>query len=114
MPEEIKPKFEKSRPKCPFYGFHYHPDGMIDQAGNQCAAINRSYSPCQREFHHQDINWNECRLNTPKAQSYIEKMIGAGYRIFPQEFHPGDVASWEGISFRQWYDYIMKKEKTSA
>ena len=105
--EVLKPYTEKERYPCPFYGFNGMFDVMIDSKGNQCALITDSHSPCQMEMQKQRPDWSKCSANTteitPKLEEVMEKM-----QVFPDEFRPGDVEHWKGISLKDWMDYVLR------
>lgn len=107
--EALTPYFQKKRHPCPFYGFSGMFGTMIDQHGNQCALITGSYNPCQMEIQGQEPNWYKCPFNTEENRKKSEELIkNEKGQVFPEEFHPPAAQAWEGISFKQWINYILK------
>jgi hypothetical protein len=111
---EIKPYIEIKRHPCPFYGFFGGMGVMMDQEGNQCALIQDSYSPCPMQMNNETPDYQKCSpgeyeeyMNNTggKLQQLAEKV-----QVFPKEFHPPNSNGWEGMSLRQWMDYILKPE----
>jgi hypothetical protein len=54
---------------CPFYGKHLHvsiqgPILLVDQHGNECAAIRDAYAPCEMEIQGREIDWRLCPVIT--------------------------------------------------
>jgi len=96
------------RYKCPFYGFGLVKESLMDTKGNQCALFVSRHSPCRMEISNQVPDWDECpvRKNTEGIDSVVRGMIEK-YKIFPHEFRPEGAKSWNGISFKQWYEHIM-------
>jgi hypothetical protein len=112
--QEIKPYFEKERYPCPFYGFFGGLGIMMDQEGNQCALIRDSYSPCPLKMNDDIPDYKKC--SPEEYEKYIQdnsdtglRKLSENVRVFPKEFHPPEVREWEGISLRQWMDYILKR-----
>ncbi len=106
MPEPI---IKVERKKCPFYGFHIAGidyGAMMDSAGNQCALIKSSYSPCGMEKLGKAPNWNICPIMKREQKERLEKHI-AEFKVFPNEFHPKNEKSWAGILFKDWIKYVM-------
>lgn len=110
----LKPYFEKQRPPCPFYGFGYVFNGILDTKGNQCALIKESHTPCQMEVQQQEPNWYKCSMNNLDTLSKEElKSLKEKYknvRVFPLEFQPPDAKPWKGISLADWMKYILKTD----
>jgi len=103
---EIKPYTLVRRPPCPFYGFSTMSGGVMkDSGGNQCALKTKSYNPCQREIMGHMLNWLGCPLNTKKNRRKIERNLEKMW-VFPREFRPEGIESWEGILLKDWVDYI--------
>jgi len=113
VPEKQKPLPYEHIPryKCPFYGFS-HPffKGIMDQYGNQCSLITGSYSPCQMEFAKQTPEWEKCPFINKGNGEELET-IKKTFHVFPREFRPPSSREWAGISFQDWFDYVMD-EKT--
>jgi len=105
--KKLKPVVETQRYKCPFYGFAMGMGFLADQNGNQCPLLTDRYSPCHMEIRGQLPEWRKCYLNVVTNKKPIEKMINS-LQIFPSEFMPKGKSSWEGIKFKDWYNYIMK------
>lgn len=105
--EEVKlePLTPKQRPACPFYGFFM---GM-DQEGNQCALIYDSYSPCPVEMKGQTPDWSKCPFNNEENKKALEEIADQS-KVYPKEFRPKDINSWDGISLRAWMKYVMKEK----
>lgn len=87
------------RPKCPFYGFQFMMEILIDTDGNQCALKRDSHSPCYMEIKGQNPYWNDCSYNNPGAAEGIEKLKEKGLEVHPEGERP--------LSFNKWYDRIM-------
>lgn len=105
---EIKPYVEKQRYSCPFYGFYMGLGMLVDQEGNQCALITQSYSPCKMKTNNQTPSWKQCPFNTEENKKKLIKSL-ENVQIFPNEFQPPNVKSWQGIKFTDWADYILKQ-----
>ena len=108
--QSLKPYSEKDRPACPFYGFNAMMGILIDQNGNQCALITDSYSPCRMEMNSETPEWENCPANNPKITSGLEAAMDK-MRVFPDEFRPSNPNGWEGITLREWINYLANKEK---
>ena len=90
---------------CPFYGFS---PALIDTRGNQCALIE-GHSPCKMEMREQKPSYSNCPVaGMPEAYRIIQILIEKDPRIFPEELHPKDALSWDGISFRGWFNLITQ------
>jgi len=103
------PETEKKQCKCPFYGFSLVGEPikvLMDSKGNQCALIIGSHSPCKMEIQQKPIDWNICPISTENIHSAIERIMDE-YTIFPDKLEPEGAGDWNGIKFRQWYEYIM-------
>ena len=108
------PYIEKERHPCPFYGFSGMSKLMFDTGKNQCALITDSYSTCQMEVQQQEPNWYKCHMNNLDTLSDEEfNSLKEQYKniiVFPEEFHPPDTESWDGISLKDWMAYVLKIE----
>jgi hypothetical protein len=104
----LKPKLQKPRHRCPFYGFRYGgaPNIFMDSEGNQCALMMKSYSPCKMEFNAQTPDWNKCPFNNEKNREALEN-IKQFAMIFPEEFTPEEKSSWAGMPLKEWINYVM-------
>jgi hypothetical protein len=102
--EVIEPVATKPRYPCPFYGFFcgVFSGILMDQDGNQCALITDSHSPCRME----NPDWNECRCHTEDAEKILD-VFREQYKVGAHEFWPKDQSQWEGITFSEWYSYVM-------
>ncbi|MBU4069788.1 MAG: hypothetical protein KJ646_02290 [Nanoarchaeota archaeon] len=107
--KELEPVTPKQRYPCPFYGFHMAMEMLMDQSGNQCALITKSYSPCKMKISNQTPNWNKCQFVGEKNRKALET-ITDNFIIFPDEFFPKGAKSWKGMAFKDWQNYIMKQE----
>ena len=103
-PEPLKPYYKKERPKCPFYGFNGVSGIFFDTEGNQCGAKTSSHAPCQMEINRDTPNWSKCLFNTERHRRDLRKILDN--RIFPKEFQPPGAKSWEGITLKQWIQYL--------
>ena len=106
MVNETKAYETRVRTKCPFYGFAYAMEMLIDSKGNQCALVTNSHSPCRMEMSNQEICWNKCRLNKEGSSLPVEKLLESAV-IFPNELMPKGASSWEGIPLKKWYEHII-------
>ena len=107
---ELKPYFEKSRPACPFYGFHINFEIMVDQKGNECALI-KGYTPCQMKIRKLTPCWNNCSFYSPEDIKNLKEMEEI-LAVFPDEFHPPKARSWKGITLKQWIQYIESRKSS--
>lgn len=108
---KLKPYFEKSRPACPFYGFHLALErfnAMVDQKGNECALVD-GYKPCQMEIQKLIPCWNNCSSYSSKDIENLKK-IEEKVQVFPKEFRPPKARSWTGIKLKDWMQYIQNKK----
>lgn len=110
---KLKPYSEKSRPACPFYGFHISLEFMVDQKGNECALLN-GYYPCQMEIRKLTPCWSDCSFYDSKDIDNlleIEKKI----QVFPEEFCPPKAGPWTGIKLKDWIQHVqnLSKKQTS-
>ena len=106
---ENRSETDKSRPRCPFYGFHYAMGALIDSNGNQCAMIVDSYSPCQMERNGEEIDWNNCKLNNERTEARLQGSLEEA-SVFPKELKPEGVSTWSGIPFGEWYAGIIQRK----
>ncbi len=102
---EIKPYTQVERFPCLFRGFHVALGMMLDSGGNECALKTRSYSPCQMEMRGNKPSWSECPFNTEENRTKLAGSLEK-IRVFPREFRPPKIKSWEGISLMSWVKYI--------
>jgi len=107
--QSLEPVYHRDRHRCPFYGFFGAPaQGVfLDQGGNQCALLTTSYSPCRMEMRGEIPNWDGCPFNIEEDSKKFLRELADSFRVFPDEFRPEGVKSWEGISFRTWYYHVM-------
>ena len=105
--EKLKPVYEKQRPLCPFYGFHHFNGNFMDQKGNQCA-IAGGYTPCELDIHGFNPDLDQCPHRSEEGITSLKK-VSDNLRVFPKEFWPDGAREFNGISFSQWYEYVMKK-----
>ncbi len=107
-PDAVQSDKQTPRYPCPFYGFFCGVAGgiLMDQEGNQCALIVDSYSPCQMQSPIQTPDWTKCLFNDEQGKELIE-LFKRHYRVGAKEFWPKNVSSWQGLSFAQWYEYVM-------
>ena len=107
--KELQPYFEKDRPSCPFYGFYISVGRkfsiMMDQRGNRCALVKKRYSPCHMEMDKLKPCWNNCSSNKEKLEELFKEIS-----VFPDEFLPPRIKSWEGILLKDWIKYIENKK----
>lgn len=112
-----QPYRDTQRHPCPFYGFNGMFGNFFDQKGNQCGLLRDSYSPCQMDPSGERSNWEECSLNNPMSREFFEENASR-IKIYPEEFWPRDregvkAQSWEGITLKQWMDYIKERFQVS-
>lgn len=103
-----KPLYKKEREKCPFYGFTAGSrilpiSALLETIKKQCALVTDSFAPCKMEENGQKPDWNTCPSSDKKMIQKIK-----GIRVFPVEFRPEKNGGWRGISFSEWYKYVMK------
>jgi hypothetical protein len=104
----LLPVFQRERKPRPFYGFAGVQGMFADSKGNQCGVIRDAIAPCQMEIREKNPDWRKCPYNTLEARRVLDN--GADdVKVFPDEFMPQGVTSWGGISFRQWYEYVMRE-----
>jgi hypothetical protein len=108
-----EPNYKKSRPNCPFYGFHSAPGILVDQDGNECALIIESYSPCLLERTGDKPDWDKCCFNDPKNKQVLEQ-IAKSVKVFPSEFFPKNKTSLKGMPFKEWANYIKNLNQKAA
>ncbi|MBI2628636.1 hypothetical protein HYW74_00970 [Candidatus Pacearchaeota archaeon] len=100
----------KERPRCPFYGFSFTHNILMDQMGNRCACVRESFSPCYIESERREApNWDICKYNTPEVKQRMttQREQAENVRVFPDELRPSGGDNWEGISFSEWYECVM-------
>ena len=105
--ESLTPVMDKKRYACPFYGFYMAPGALLDTEGNQCALLTDSYSPCQMQVYGELPNFGACPTNTEEKRKSIEA-VSDHLMVFPKEFKPKGNKSWEGISFKEWQEYVIQ------
>jgi hypothetical protein len=113
--ESIVPNKPVPRPACPFYGFSglgiMIGAPLMDSRGNQCALQVESHSPCLMLIRGDKPDWAWCELNAqvdgdqlPEITERLESL-----RFTPDEFWPVGERSWKGLSWAEWYDYVMNR-----
>ena len=105
---ELTPNYDKPRPRCPFYGFHFFENNFYDQNGNQCPFITKRYAPCQMEINDEIPDWDKCRFFNTEENRVIVGEIFTKTRILPKEFQPEDGSDWVMID---WVSYIMNQSR---
>jgi len=94
--------------RCPFYGFSSpSPEfpALMDSAGNQCALVADSLSPCQMEKSGQTPNWEECPIKQQQGAKILELMQKV--RVYPSDSHPQAICPKGGIPFGEWKAQVM-------
>ena len=80
----------------------------MDLKGNACALIIENHAPCQMEsVQHKMPDWDECPYNPGGVRLSLDEAVSQ-LRIYPQEFWPLNAIEWEGISFKDWLDFLNK------
>ena len=97
-----------TRPRCPFYGFVGMGGMFLDNHGNACGAAG-GHRPCAMKINGETPGWNKCtRFNNDENRETISKVLDQ-CKIFPDELLPPNTRSWEGVSFRGWFQLIMRE-----
>ena len=116
----LQPLMEVKRHPCPFYRFHAFKNSLADTYGNECPLVSlarstdkeKHISPCYMEIGGETPNWNKCIYKNSSIVHSLEEHADE-IQVFPGEFQPSKTGSWEGITFRQWYAYVMGTEITA-
>ncbi len=97
---------DKERRWCPFYGFAWVYNVMIDTNGNQCA-LAPGY-PCKMEMDEKPPDWQECTIVSHEEKEW--RMEEASRLVvIADELRPKGECAWEGVSFQDWYEYVMRE-----
>ena len=115
---KLVPLREVKRHACPFYGFDIIPLNkrlkLHEQGGNQCAIksppLTERYTPCYMEKQGNAPDWNSCMYKTPRIETLLRQSPDE-IQVFPDEFRPEGTKGWRGITFKQWYAYVMGTDK---
>lgn len=109
MRYQAKAPEQKTRTKCPFYGFAYALSAMMDTQGNQCALIRDAHSPCRRQvYENQEPNWKECDICAEEEKpNFLKSLEDNCVRVFPRELRPEGVREWAGVSFKDWHEHVV-------
>lgn len=109
---KLKPVFSRPRYRCPFYGFYGSIFGFfMDSAGNQCALNTDRFSPCRIEMAGKLPDLNDCiNFDGDEEEKVALDRIIKTFRIGPLEFRPPDQNSWKGLTFKDWYEYVMSED----
>jgi hypothetical protein len=114
--QPIMPNEPKPRHACPFYGFSgFGAFGigapMMDSQGNQCALVVDSHSPCAMLIRGDTPDWFLCERNSaidPVEAEDIAHTLST-LRFAPDEFWPKGQSSWQGLSWAEWFDYVINR-----
>jgi hypothetical protein len=101
---KYKPVRNRERYACPFYGFSNYCKMMSGENSNRCGLLSGGDMSCEMEISEMIPYWHKCPLK-PMYQKTVLAMFN--YSIFPSEFHPKGIESWDGIPFSIWMDYVM-------
>ena len=52
-------------------------------------------------------DWDKCPFNDDAE--LLEKLSESHVRVGAKEFWPEGARSWEGLPFRDWYNYVMSQ-----
>jgi hypothetical protein len=93
----------KSRPRCPFYGFHWPVRGSnLRETGTaECGLDLVEHGPCLMERRQEAVNFEACPV-----QSERRNLIEAGRRHI--RFHGPDLPA-DGVSLDRWQDLVMRQ-----
>jgi len=76
---------KKSRPNCPFYGFHLANNSMREGSlHNQCGLVTGSVSSCIMEYQKQKVCWEKCPYNAAEARKSISESLDK-VTVFPED-----------------------------
>lgn len=79
----------------------------MDSAGNQCALITSSFSPCRMVIVNEKPDWTKCSFNTEENKPVINEILSSTLTVNAKEFWPEGKNSWKGIPIKDWFDYVM-------
>ena len=96
-------KASGSRPRCPFYGFHWPARGsnLIGGGTAECGLDLDEHKLCRMEFEQGAVDFDRCAL-----RSDWRNLIEAGKRHI--RFYGADLPG-DGVPLEQWQSLVMKK-----
>ncbi len=97
----------KSRPRCPFYGFHWPAKGssLIEAGTPECGLDLYHHGPCKMELEQMTVDFDRCHVR--KDRQYL---LDAGKRYI--RFHADELPS-DGVPLEKWHDVVMRKQQES-
>lgn len=104
MPPVTSPR-SSPRPRCPFYGFHWPPQGSnLHETGTaECGLDLTAHGPCTMETEQKSVDFDICAV-----RSKCRNLLDAGrhhIRFFGPELPAG------GLRLDRWHDLVMRQEE---
>jgi len=98
-----RPTFEKTRTKCPFYGFDLLGNALRERKGNQCGLKTDSHSPCSLQISGHLPELSQCtKHDWQGSEEDFAKMLWT-VRVFPNEYYPKGQKFWTGLPLWWWF-----------